>query len=370
MPKNKIDEQYLNEYMPKIKAFTDDRLNEENAKQIYNFLKPYNYDTDGLLLYQAAKGILQTDVYDEIYHDDDNAHHYEDTANYLDTLDGYGLLKYLETMKTADGTLGENSPLYQQYHSKLHLNAIKSIIIGLANKQPYLLEGFWNRLSYIENIFGKGFPSKEDLFERIKIEAKDVFNSASEDDLSNSNSEAEIKYKIRDELCDISLTDEMIQALMIKDNILEDIYCFYNEESQDNQIFLTVFDYLEKEENKYLADRMYERVKLEYQDYTDEVKSWPPQKIIDDAGKLNALYGICESFDPPMHEISTEHLKALYSIPSPLFSLYKEWDRRDWTFMDDIKDVIYTVASEKADENAANDYEIESENDHEDEQEL
>jgi len=362
---NRIDEQMRSEYMPRIKVFTDKRLTEENAKRIYDKLKPYHYDTSGWLLYEAAKGILQTDVYSEFPA--------EDNMGYFEILDGYGLLKWLEIAKFAEKEyeqiqggyekltshdLDENSPAYQEYQGKLYAAAIRSIAIQLADKQPYLLEGFWNRLSYIENILEKGFPTRDSLNERIKREAKDVYDSASLDDLTNLHSGVEIKHQLRNELCDIFMSDEMIQALTLKDNVLDDTYRFYLKEHKDNQVFLAVFDYLEKQEHDYLAERVFDRAKLAYEEYVDEVKQMPPEKIIDEAYKLTMMYDLHISLDPVTSNYTTEQLKGLMSCASPLWSLYDEWQRRDWTYMDDIKDVITDVADREAAEIEDNDYEI------------
>jgi len=365
MPKNMTDEQMRSEYMPRIKVFTDKRLTEENAKRIYDKLKPYHYDTSGWLLYEAAKGILQADVYSEFPT--------EDNMGYFEMLDGYGLLKWLEIAKFAEKeyeqirggyekltshTLDESSPAYQEFQGKLYAAAIRSIAIQLADKQPYLLEGFWNRLSYIENILEKGFPTRDSLNERIKREAKDVFDSASLDDLTNLHSGVEIKHQLRNELCDIFMSDEMIQALTLKDNVLDDAYRFYLKEHKDNQVFLAVFDYLEKQEHDYLAERVFDRAKLAYEEYVDEVKKMPPEKIIDEAYKLTMMYDLHISLDPVTSNYTTEQLKGLMSCASPLWSLYDEWQRRDWTYMDDIKDVITDVADREAAEIEDNDYGI------------
>jgi len=364
MPKNMTDEQMRSEYMPRIKVFTDKRLTEENAKRIYDKLKPYHYDTSGWLLYEAAKGILQADVYSEFP--------VEDNMGYFEMLDGYGLLKWLEIAKFAkkeyeqiqggyekltSHTLDENSPAYQEFQGKLYIAAIRSITIQLCDKQPYLLEGFWNRLSYIENTLEKGFPTRDELNERIVCEAKEVFKQALSDDFAH-DSEVEVKHRIRNELCDIFMSDEMVQALMLKDNVLEDAYRFYLKEHKDNQVFLAVFDYLEKQEHDYLAERVFDRAKLAYEEYADEVKKMPPEKIINEAYKLTMMYDLHISLDPVTSDYTTEQLKGLMSCASPLWSLYDEWQRRDWTYMDDIKDVITDVADREAAEIGDNDYGI------------
>ena len=204
------------------------------------------------------------------------------------------------------------------------------------------------------DIHEKGLPTRDSLNEKIKLEAKTVFNAATEDDLTSFHSEVEIKHKIRDELLEISMTDEMVQALMIKDNVLDEVYRFYRDESKDNQVFLAVFEYLEKAEHDYLAERVFDRVKLEYEAYIDEVKQKPVDKIIDEAYKISIMYDIHISLEPETSKFSTERLRALHSLDDPLWSLHHEWQRRDLTHMDDIKDVIFDVADNQARENAEN----------------
>ncbi len=368
MPKIKTDGEMRSEFMPRIKAFTDNRLNASNAKQIYDYLKPYGYDKEGWRLYEAAKGILQADVC--------SAFPTEDNLGYFETLDGFGLLKWLEIAKFADKeyeqlpggyeklkshTLDEKSPAYQEFRGKLYVAAIRSITVSLAAKQPHLLESFFSRVSYIENILMKGFPTRESLNEKIKREAEAVFATASEGDLTGFHSEVELKQRIRDELHEIFMSEEMVQALTVKDNVLDDAYRFYLEENKDNQVFLAVFEYLEKAEHDYLAERVFDRAKLAYEDYVDEVKTLKPQEIIDAAYKLTTLYDIYISLEPiDESSLTTKQLRGLMSLDNPLFELYDEWQSRDDSRMDEIKDVIIETADERAAEIAVPGYEDES----------
>jgi len=377
MPEHMTDEQIKDIFSPKLQRFMDERLTADNAKRIYNFLKPYHYDTDGWILYDAAKDILKTDVYSEFPA--------EDNMGYFETLDGYGLLKWLEIAKFADKdyeqlpggyellrshTLDTESPKYQAFQNELWTAAMKNIIDRLAEKQPYLLEGFWNRLSYIENILGKGFPTRDDLNAKIEREAKTVYDAATIDDLTSFHSEVEIKTKLRNELCEIAMTGEMVEALWVKDDVLEDAYRFYLEDDKDSSVFVLMCDFLEKAEHDYLADRVFDRAKLEYEDYIDRVKEMPKDKIIDEAYKLTILYDLYISLEPETSNYGTERLRALRSLASPLWSLYDEWQRRDFSHMDDIKDVILETADRAIEENEEQGLEDAAEYEDEDEQEI
>lgn len=210
---------------------------------------------------------------------------------------------------------------------------------------------------------------RSNLNEKIKREAKRIYDLASSEDLTSFHSEVEIKYQICNELYNIFMSDEMVQALMLKDNALDDAYRFYLEENRDNQVFLAVSDYLEKEERSYLADKLYDRVKAEYDEHLGEVKTWPPEKIIDEAYKLTILYDFMCSLDSYLDAtLSTERLKALLSLDNPLWSMYQEWMRSDYSHMDDIRDVIMQTADERVSE--MREKSVEADHDLEDEDEL
>ena len=372
MPKIKTDEEIRTVFMPKINAFVDERLTADNAKRIYDFLKPYHYDTDGRRLYEAAKGLLNADIYSE---------YPAAYTDFFDSLDGYTQLKWLETAKFADKNnerlwsnrefmpsqheLDDNSPQYKDYQDKLYTAAIRGIIISLLDKQPYLLEGFWNRLSYIENILGKGFPTRDDLTSKLDREAESLHSSGLIGDEYNA------KRAIYTALRETSMTDEMVQALIVTDNVLDAAYNFFIEDNAADQIYLAVWKYLDKAEHDYLADRVYDRAKMEYEDYIDMVKEKSKDQIIAEAYKITILYDLQCSLDPyPYSSLSTERLKALHSHASPLWSLYDEWQSRDCSYMEDIKDVIIDTADRINDENREQGFEAGTEYEDEDEQEI
>lgn len=131
----------MGEHMLKTKAFTEEGLTAENARQIYNFLRHYHCDTDGWLLYRAAQDILHTDAWREFPA--------EDNLGYFEVLDGFGNLKRIEIAIFADKeyeelpggyeklrsyTLDTNSPEYQDYQKALWPAAVCNIIENLTQK--------------------------------------------------------------------------------------------------------------------------------------------------------------------------------------------------------------------------------------------
>ena len=365
MPKYKTDAQILDEYLPKLKAFTDERLTAENAERLYNFMKPYNYDKGGWIIYNAAKDLLNTDVYSEFPA--------EDNLGYFENLDGYGLLRWLEIAKFADKeyerltggyellkthSFDTESPKYKDYQAALYTAAVTGIIDRLTEKQPYLIPVFYNRLSYIDIIFGKGFPTRDDLNDKIDREAKTLNDEGEKAVKGRALSENLEKMNFRNILYSMPMTDETVQALYIKDNVLDELYVQSFEFQEIGDYYDYVSDYLEREEHDYLAERVYDRVTLEYEDYKDEVKTWPPEKIIEEAAyKLTVFDDIQTSLDPETSDFSTEQLKALWSLSSPLWDIYHEWQDRDDSRMDELTDTIRDAANERAKENTENSYE-------------
>ncbi|MDR1320670.1 MAG: DUF3848 domain-containing protein [Gracilibacteraceae bacterium] len=349
MRKNKA-EQARSEYLPKIKAFMSERVFYLNAKRIYDFLKAYQYDKGGWLLWEAAKGILESDVYSEFPA--------EDNMGYFEDLDGYGLLPWLEIAKFADKeyeqlpgdyeklaayTLDENLPEYKEYQNRVYLAALRSIAVTLGSKRPHQLEGFWHSLARAENMLGKGFPTRGDLSAKLDREAENLTGASGEKAEGREYSECEAKQAICRALRETAMTDYMTHALFLKSDVLGEAYKFYTEESENEQIHLAVWEYLDKTEHAYLVGRVSDRLNIEYEDYTDEARKMPPEKIIDETWAMNDFRSI---FEPETSHLSTEQLKALMSLDSPLKSLCGEWQRQ--THIGGIKDVIAAAADERA----------------------
>lgn len=209
-----------------------------------------------------------------------------------------------------------------------------------------------------EQIRDKGLQTRGDLNKKIMREYQSVFNSASEDDLTSFHSEAEIKCQLRDALCDTSMTDEMVQALYIKDDVLSDAYRYFTEESKDNQVYLAVWEYLDKAEHDYLANTVFDRARSDYEGYLEKVLKMQPSNIVAEAFKIFTLYDLHISLEPETSNFSTDQLRALHSLTNPLWSIYDEWMGRDLSYMDDIKDAILEVADFRAAENEAERYGI------------
>jgi hypothetical protein len=300
---------------------------------------------------------------------------------YFEELNGYELLKWLEIGKFADKeyeelpggyeklkshSLDKESPTYQAYKQKLWFKAIKNIVDELEERQPYLLEGFYNRTAYFFNIHEKGPPDIRNLINKIENEYS-AFRLKSDELALVKNA----KEAFRDILYTTPMSNEMIQALIIKDDILDDMFTFFfNSKHTPNNFDEAAADYLEKEENDFLKNKLYDRVTVEYEAYVEKLKKLPPEKIIDKAYKLVVLENIQTNLFPQSSRLSTEHLKALMSYNHPLMSLYSSWQDRDVSLNDYVDDMIYDTASDAAKKIKSNESEIDYDyGDYEDEDE-
>ncbi|MCL2189162.1 MAG: DUF3848 domain-containing protein [Defluviitaleaceae bacterium] len=196
----------------------------------------------------------------------------------------------------------------------------------------------------------QGLLLRDALNAKIKHEAKAVFEAAMVDDLTNFHSEVNIKYEIRNELMELSMSHEMVDALYTAENPLHDAYLFYCTAERVNQVQLAMFEFLEKVEHEYVANKLYYTVKAEYDNYLKTVKVMLPEEIIALSYKLTLLHDIQASLDPKASTLTTEQIKALYSLEEPLWCIYADWQRRNVTNLDNIKDSIICVADKQADE--------------------
>jgi len=373
MQTKKTDTQIIGEYVPKIKAFTDTPMFYENAGRIYDFLKPYHYDTDGWRLRDAAKTLLDVDVY--------SAFPAEDNLGYFENLDGFGFTRYMEIAKFATKEYEQipggyelmkyyemqtESPEYQEYRKALFPSTVLNIIDSLTNRQPYLLPGFWARLSNMENIIQNGMLSKDDLNDILDSEVNSLTAAAKKKADGEKYSEYEVKSAIRDALYVTPFMDEQIQALADVPNILDEAYDFYLGLGKDGEFHNAAFEYLFKAEYDYIGKKLFERVKAEYGEYIDGVKMLPPKQIIEKAHELAAISDILCTLDPETCNYDTEQLKGILSLESPLLKIYHEWQSHHITHIDDIVDIVRNVGDEWTNEIEEISFETDS---HEDEEE-
>lgn len=195
---------------------------------------------------------------------------------------------------------------------------------------------------------------RDSFINKIDNEAKALSNRHKVKQNNRMFSEYEVKWAVRNILYNMPITDEMMESIMKKDSILNDIYSYYQDIFFKNTInylesdFKTIIcEYLERKENVYLTKKLHDIICTEHNKFLEDVKHLPPVKIIDEAYSIVIRQDIVSSFKSP-GQFSTERLKALLTFESPLWSIYNDWMKSDYGHMDDVQAVIENTADERA----------------------
>ena len=98
-------------------------------------------------------------------------------------------------------------------------------------------------------------------------------------------------------------------------------------------------DYQRLSEEK-LQNMLYERVKKEKDEFIEDLKKLPPEKIIEEAYKKVFYEDIVMSFDGDDVYLNKEQLIALLNCKHPLYECYEAWMDTDYSYMDMLRDAI------------------------------
>jgi len=360
MPRVRLDKHILKEHQARCAAFAESGLTPESAERIYNYLNGFQYDTGGWQLYDAAKKILKTDVYSQ-FPTEDNLGQFEES-------DGTELAKWLTIAKFADKEyeqlsggyeklsnfeVDKDKPEYQEYKKALYREAVLGIAGKLAERPNHPLDVFWGRLSYIQSTLENAQPTKADLMKRVDDEYFEFMKKGDGELAYTKNAMA----GLRDVLHNTPMSDEMIQALMCKHNVLEDAFNdYFNNFTVDNY-YDAADSYLKMTERDYLADRLYDRVLLAHNRFIEMIKDAPPAILIDEAYKITVMDEIKSWLEPyPVTNLSMEQLKGLMSFDEPLWDLYNEWQKRDCSLSEALYETIIDAAYDKAEKMGLNVY--------------
>lgn len=92
-----------------------------------------------------------------------------------------------------------------------------------------------------------------------------------------------------------------------------------------------------------LQDQLYDKLSGEYAAFIDELKTMPPEKIIESAYEKVFKEDILMSFEYD-ELLEDDQLAALLAMDYPLDALYRNWLDTDVTYMDDLRDTIESFA--------------------------
>jgi hypothetical protein len=86
-----------------------------------------------------------------------------------------------------------------------------------------------------------------------------------------------------------------------------------------------------------------------------------PDEIINAAYEITVLYDIMVSFEPEAELLSTQQIRALLTLESPLWFVYHYWQGEDNAQLDQITSTIKNIADTAAFEVKPTDYTAETE---------
>lgn len=106
--------------------------------------------------------------------------------------------------------------------------------------------------------------------------------------------------------------------------------------------------------NEQLNTALYEKMFAEQKKYRDWLLSQPPAEILNHTYEYTVREDVLMSLE--FHDLPDAEARALLKSPSPLADIYREWDKRETGYMDDIWETVENRAGsvlQQAQEKAA-----------------
>ncbi len=98
-----------------------------------------------------------------------------------------------------------------------------------------------------------------------------------------------------------------------------------------------------------LRDLLYDKVKAEYDQFLDGLKTLPVEEVIQKSYEKVFKEDILLTFEESEH-FSDEQLKALLKTSNTLDACYTAWLKQDYTYMDMLSDTIGDYAENRVKE--------------------
>ena len=95
--------------------------------------------------------------------------------------------------------------------------------------------------------------------------------------------------------------------------------------------------------NEELNTKLYEKVFTEQEKYREWLLSQPPEEILNHTYEYTMREDILLSFE--YNDLSDRQCNALLKSPSPLADVFKDWEKRESSHMDEIFDTISSRAN-------------------------
>lgn len=100
-----------------------------------------------------------------------------------------------------------------------------------------------------------------------------------------------------------------------------------------------------------IRQELYDKLEKEYQSFIEEIKTLPPEKIIDKSYEKVMKEETLSMFYPESKMFDMEEIKALNKEKNPLEYLYQGWLDSDLNlnqlYEDNVRDSLYDLAEEQ-----------------------
>ena len=92
-----------------------------------------------------------------------------------------------------------------------------------------------------------------------------------------------------------------------------------------------------------LTTVLYRKMKAEQDTYRDWLLGLPPEEILDHAYEYSVREDILMALEE--RDVMVEQGSALLDSPSPLADIYREWQKLEARYMEDVRDTIESCAN-------------------------
>lgn len=92
-----------------------------------------------------------------------------------------------------------------------------------------------------------------------------------------------------------------------------------------------------------LTTVLYRKMKAEQDTYRDWLLGLPPEEILDHAYEYSVREDILMALEE--RDVTVEQGNALLDSPSPLADIYREWQKLETRYMEDVRDTIESRAN-------------------------
>lgn len=108
------------------------------------------------------------------------------------------------------------------------------------------------------------------------------------------------------------------------------------------------------EKREELSDKLYVKVKAEYEQWLDGLRPLPFDRLIGNVYDIFVKENIVYTFEEYWHSFTNDDFLILLSLDNTLETIWEKWNDRDSCFMCDLEDTINDLVSDEKSKVAEN----------------